>query len=424
VIRYAEALAHVREAGARHATGLERVPLLAAVRRVLADDVRASEPNPRFDNSGMDGFAVRAADLAGASPDRPVTLPVRGSFAAGDDAAALPLAERGTCAEIMTGAPIPPGLDAVVRVEDAVVERDAWGSAARATFRAPAVPGQDVRPAGEDFREGDVIAAAGTELLPRDVLGLATVGAGEVAVRRRPRVAVISTGKEVQPFTAATLAPGQLRNSTGPFLRTALPLLGAETISATTIGDDPPALRAAIEAAARDGADLVVSTGAVSAGKHDFVEDVLGALGARLVFHKVAVRPGKPVLLAELPGGPAVLGLPGNPVAAVVSTRFLVAPFLRAALGLAPERPVRATLAAEAHKPEGLRCFFKARVTAGPRGLEAVALEGQGSAIVSSLLGANGWLVLPEEGRRVPAGVEVDVVSLLEPELLTSRGIE
>jgi len=234
---------------------------------------------------------------------------------------------------------------------------------------------------------------------------------------------VISTGKEVRPYATATLAPGQLRNSTGPYLQSALPLLGAEVLSAATVGDDPGVLREAISAAARAGADLVITTGAVSAGKHDIVKDVLGALGARVVFHKIAVRPGKPVLLAELPGGPAVLGLPGNPVASVVAARFLVTPFLRAALGLPPERLLRAVLSAEAKKPEGLRCFYKACVTVGPRGLEAAPTKGQASAIVSSLLVANGWLVLPEEGSRVPAGTEVEIAPLLAPDPFFSPGV-
>jgi len=422
VIRYAEALAHAREAGARHAAPSVRVPLLAAVGRVLAEDVRAREPSPGFDNSGMDGFAVRVADLAGASAESPVTLPVRASVAAGDDARAASVAP-GTCAEIMTGAPIPPGLEAVVRVEDVQVERDAAGNAVRATFRAPAARGDDIRPVGEDFRAGDLVAAAGTVIQPHQIMALASFGAAEVTVRRPPRVAVINTGKEVRPFAAQELAPGQLRNSTGPYLLSALPLLGAEVLSATVVGDDPGALREAISTAVRAGADLVVTTGAVSAGKHDVVEGVLGTLGARVVFHKAAVRPGKPVLLAELPGGPAVLGLPGNPVASIVSTRFLVAPFLRAALGLPPERLLRAVLAADTKKPEGLRCFYKARITGGPRGLEVAPTKGQASAIISSLLVANGWLVLPEEGSRASAGTEVEVAPLLASEPFFSPGV-
>jgi molybdopterin molybdotransferase len=408
VTRYEDALAIVRASGARRAIAVEEVPLEAALGRAVAAEVRGDEAVPSFDNSGMDGFAVRAEDLAGASPARPVRLAVRASIAAGDDASRADA--RGGCAEIMTGAAIPPGCDAVVRVEDVEVERDARGNAAFATFRAPAERGAHVRPAGDDFRPGDVLARAGVVVAPEHVLALATLGVAAVLVRRRPRVAVVATGKEVVPYTTRTLAPGALRNSTTPYLRAVLQAFGAECASAAAIGDEPGALRGAIEAAR--GADLVLTTGAVSAGKHDFVRDVLASLGARVLFHKLAVRPGKPVLFAEIEGGPAVLGLPGNPVASAVSFRFLAVPFLRAALGLAPERPLRAVLGAAARKPDGLRCFFKARWVPAPAGAAVQTTGGQGSAIVSSLVAANAWAVLPEEGDRVPAGTEIDVLPL------------
>jgi molybdopterin molybdotransferase len=410
VIAYLDALAIARAEGARRATGEEEVPLGEAIGRVLSRGLAAREAVPPFDNSGMDGYAVRAADLAAASPARPVTLPVRGSLAAGDDPARAAGLGAGAAVEIMTGAPLPPGLDAVVRLEDVEVARDAAGAPSAVTFREPIERGRDVRPRGEDFREGDPLAAAGTPLRPEHVMALAVLGHAVVPVRRRPRVAVIATGKEVLPHATRDLPPGAIRNSTTPYLAAALPTFGAACASAAAIGDEREALRRAVVDAAAAGADLVLTTGAVSAGRHDFVGEVLAGLDATVLFHGVAVRPGKPVLLATLPAGPAVLGLPGNPVASAVSLRFLVAPFLRAALGLAPERPLRAVLAADVKKPQGLRFFARARVEVGPGGASAEVLRGQGSAIVSTTLRANAWAVLPEEGGRQAAGTEVEVV--------------
>jgi molybdopterin molybdotransferase len=407
VIAYEQALAIVREEGARRATGDEEVPLAAALGRVVARALAAGESVPPFDNSGMDGFAVRAADLAAAAPERPVTLPVRASLAAGDDAARAAGLGEGAAVEIMTGAPVPPGLDAVVRLEDVEVARDAAGGAVAATFRAPVERGRDVRRRGEDFREGDPLVAAGTPLRPEHVMALAVLGHAVVPVRRRPRVAVISTGKEVLPLETRALPPGAIRNSTTPYLAAALPSFGAECASTAAVGDDPEALRRALVAAA--GADLVLTSGAVSAGRHDFVAAVLAGLDARVRFHGVAVRPGKPALFAALPGGPAVLGLPGNPIASAVSLRFLVVPLLRAMLGLAPERPLRARVVSDTRKPEGLRFFTRAWVDVGPGGASADVLRWQGSAIVSTTLRANAWAVLPEAGGRQAAGSEVDV---------------
>jgi molybdopterin molybdotransferase len=254
-----------------------------------------------------------------------------------------------------------------------------------------------------------VLAAASTPLRPEHVMALAVLGHAAIPVRRRPRVAVIATGKEVLPHETRSLPPGAIRNSTTPYLAAALPSFGAELLSRASIGDDPEALRRALLAAKAAGADLVLTSGAVSAGKLDFVGEVLAGLDARVLFHGVAVRPGKPVLFAALPGGPPVLGLPGNPIASAVSLRFLVVPFLRAMLGLGPERPLRARVVSDTKKPEGLRFFTRAWVEVGPGGASVEVLRWQGSSIVSTTLRANAWAVLPEEGGRQAAGSEVDV---------------
>jgi molybdopterin molybdotransferase len=228
-------------------------------------------------------------------------------------------------------------------------------------------------------------------------------------------VALIATGKELVHHSTRELPPAAIRNSNVPYLAAALPSHGAECVLATQVGDEVADFRAALERAAAAGADLVITTGAVSAGRHDFVAEQLAALDARLRFHKAAIRPGKPLLFAELPAGPAVLGLPGNPVATAVGLRFFASAFLRAAAGLPPELPVRAALRAEARKPRGLRWFAKARLHLGPAGAAVDVLPGQGSAMVGSLLAADAWAVLAEEGDRCPAGAEVEAFPLEAP---------
>jgi molybdopterin molybdotransferase len=408
-IPYADALAIAERVGRQRVLEAERVPLAAAIGRALAVEVRSPEALPGADNSGVDGFALRAADVAGASAAAPVTLIVAGSHAAGDDPA---LGRSHGALEIMTGAALPPGFDAVIRLEDVTVRKDGNGAPVAVTIGRSLGPRQDVRLRGEDFREGDRVATAGEVIRPGHVMALSALGVTDVSVRRRPRVAVICTGKELVPPDTAVLPPGAIRDSTSAYLAAAVPALGAEVISRAWTGDDRSALRAGVVAAGEARADLVLTTGAVSMGKHDFVPEVLRDLGASVLFHKISVRPGKPVLLAELPGGLPVVGLPGNPIASAVSTRFLVAPLLRAMLGRAPERPLRARLARDTRKPDGLRCFFRAVVEVGSGECVVDVLDAQGSAILSSLVAANAWAVLPEAGRVASAGTEVDAVPL------------
>jgi molybdopterin molybdotransferase len=411
---YAQALARVRAVGARRAQGEEDVPLEQALGRVCARAAVSPEAMPGFDNSGMDGFAVRAADTASAALERPLTLPVRGQLAAGDDAAHV--RPGGGAVEIMTGAPLPPGCDAVVRVEDVEVvrggadeARGACGEVREVVLRAPVRAGDHVRPRGEDFSEGFVLLEAGERVRPEHVMALATVGLAHVRVRRRPRVALVATGKELVPHPTRQLAPGQVRNSNLPYLAAGLALLGAECVSAEAVGDAPEDFRQALARTRERGVDLVLTTGAVSMGRHDYVAQELAALGASVHFHKVAMRPGKPLLFAELPAGPAVFGLPGNPVSTAVGLRFFVTPFLRAVLGLPPELPLRALLRREANKPEGLRCFFRGALELAPGGLSVEVLRGQGSAMVSTLVAANAWVTLPEAGALLAEGSEVEV---------------
>jgi molybdopterin molybdotransferase len=401
MIPYAEALALARGAArARRPLDEEEVPLAEAAGRVLARDLSAREAVPPFDNSAMDGYALAAAKAAKV----PAVLPVLGTILAGD--APRCAVETGGAWRIMTGAPLPAGADAVVPVER-TRERD--GGKAVEVLEAPE-SGDYVRGAGRDFPAGAPACSAGTRLGARHLLALAATGHGRVPVRRRPRAALIATGRElVAPEEAPE--PGRIRDASTAYLRAAVPALGAGLDFRGVVADDPADFRRRLDAVLAGPCDLLLTTGAVSMGRADFVPEALAAAGAELSFHKTAVRPGKPVLFARFPRGPLVLGLPGNPVSTVAGLRFFAEPILRELLGRPPELPMRARLLGAVDKPAGLRCFFKARRREGGR---VEVLPAQASFQIHSLLDADCWAVLPEDGERAEDGLEIDTYPLGE----------
>jgi len=286
----------------------ERLALANARGRVLAEDVVAAMPLPPFDNSAMDGFALRASGNAIAAGSG---FAIDGEQAAGDAARAA----RGEACEIMTGARMPEGFDSVVPVEDVdVLERDASQRPRRIRLKAEVAPGQHLRRAGEDMPAGTLALQAGIVLDPFACMLLDALGVVEVAVRRRPRVAVFATGRELVADPQRALASGEIRDSNGPYLEARLVEAGAEVVRRATLPDDAATFVAAVREALAVGVDAVVSTGAVSMGRYDFVPEALAMLGADTVFHKLRMRPGKPQLFAMLPKGVLFFGLPGNPI--------------------------------------------------------------------------------------------------------------
>ena len=300
----------------------EAVPLPEADGRVLLETVRAPFDVPGFPNSQMDGFGVRAADVAGATADTPSVLQVVATVAAGRPYGAA--VEPGTAVRIMTGAPVPAGVDAVIPIEDA--ETPETG---RVSFRAPVEAGRFVRPAGEDMARGEVVLEAGRALRPADVGVLASIGVASVPVSRRPRVAILGTGDELVPL-GEPLGPGQIHDSNAYTLAAAVREVGGEPHRFGIIEDRKETLREALRAGAEY--DAVLSTGGVSVGDFDHVKDVMDEIGLRRRFWKVAQKPGKPITFASQEGC-AYFGLPGNPVSAMVCFVLYVAPALRTALG-------------------------------------------------------------------------------------------
>jgi molybdopterin molybdotransferase len=378
-------------------------PLLDALGLVLVDDVAADRDVPPFRNSAMDGYAVRGDDVASA----PVELRVVGEVAAGGFPERT--VGRGEAMRIMTGAPMPDGADTVVRVEDTDNASDL------VTITAATSKGMAIRHAGEDLKKGERVVAAGTVLRAAEIGLLASVGRARVCVRKRPRVAVFSTGDEIVDLDAP-LERGQIRDSNRYTLASAIRAAGAEPWVRGIVRDAPDALRAALREAVA--ADAIVTSGGVSVGDHDHMKPVLSELGT-IDFWAIAIRPGRPLAFGELSDGERrvpIFGLPGNTVSALVTFELFVRPALLRMQGRANvSRPrAKARLLDPVDKPDFLRVFARGVHDADTG---TVRLTGpQGSGILRSMSLANCLIDLPVGPSRIEQGEVVDVILTEQPE--------
>jgi molybdopterin molybdotransferase len=382
--------------------GAERVALPQASGRVLAEAVPAARDIPPFRNAAMDGYAVRATDVAAATPEHPARLRVLETVGAG----AVPqhTLTPGTAIKIMTGALLPDGADAVVRVEDTTED----GSAV--AVRRAVAPGAAVREPGEDVRRGECVVPAGRPLRPADIGLLASVGTTMVSVSRRPRVALLATGDELVEL-GGDLRPGQIVNSNAYTLAAAVTEVGAEPLVLGIVRDEPARIRAAFGDAFA--ADVVLSTGGVSVGSFDYVREILRELGCEERFWKVAQKPGKP-LTFSLRGRVPVFGLPGNPVSALVCFYVYVVPALRVMLGLdAIYLPsVEATMAEPVPKAAGLTEFIRCTLEGPPERYRARSTGSQSSGVLRSLSLGHGLIIAPPELAQLEADRPVRVLKL------------
>lgn len=378
--------------------GGECVALTAALGRVLAEEVASADDVPGFDNSAMDGYAVRAVDTTGARAEAPVLLRVVDESRAGHPAR-RGLAD-GEAIAISTGAVIPPGADAVVRVEDTD------GGAEVVAVIAPVEAARNIRRAGEDIGAGDTVLHAGTELGPAEIGVSASVGLAEVSCARRPRVTLLSTGDELQP-PGEPLRPGAIRNSNAHSVAALIERAGAELTAVELVGDELEATTAAIAAALAG--ELVVICGGVSVGEHDHVRPALAELGVEQVFWGVALRPGKPTYFGTH-GDALVFGLPGNPVSAMVTFALFVRPAIRRMLGAA-ERAHRATAILDTDYPKepGRAHLVRCRLELRDDGWHATPTGAQGSHVLTSMLDADALAVLASARGDVQAGERVEV---------------
>ena len=375
------------------------VPVDEALGMVLAEDVTATHPLPRFTNSAMDGYALLGADGEAASVDSPVELTLVGEARAGGTETVT--VARGTAARIMTGAPLPEGADAVVPVEE-TEERDG-----RVVVKGSAPTGRSVRHAGEDTTQGEVLMRAGTDLGPGELAIAASMGFSPLRVRRGPKVAVLVTGDElVAPEESP--GPGQIRDSNSVALRALVRQAGADVVTFPPVADRREIVVDALGRAAA-GADLVVSSGGVAVGRYDFVKEAVEELG-HIDLWRVAMQPGKPLVLGAV-GTTPFLGLPGNPVSAHVCFEQFVRPALRKMRGsrhlLRPS--ISARLTERLTKRPGRLHFVRVRLEPRPDGWQATPTGPQGSHIQTSLVECDGVARFARDANILEAGEEVVV---------------
>jgi len=424
-LSYEEALASILDSARARTTSPIDVPLTSALGRALAESVVSPVSLPPWDNAGMDGFAVRRDDVTGASPDAPCVLSVSGTSVAGSDPSTLPRLQPGSAVRIMTGAPIPPGADVVIRVEDTtehltpshdghvriVNDRDAQGRG-------------NVRPRGEDVTRDAILFAPGTSIRAAHLGLLASVGKATVRVYRAPRVTVLSSGDELVPVESfdQVLAGQRIVSSSSYALPALLRSAGAEVTMAPLVPDSLDAMTAAMDAAVRDGCDLLVTTGGVSVGAHDYTRDALMALGGEQQFWRARIRPGGPIGTGQVRGVPWI-GLPGNPVSTLVTGMLFAWPLLRQLGGhhttCHVKLPVRMSESLET--PASLTYFLRGRLVVAHDGqLEASSTGAQGSNLQQSMAHADALIVVPETIARVESGMMLSALLLPDAPFLTT----
>jgi molybdopterin molybdotransferase len=394
---------------------VERVPLLDALGRVLAEAVRAPMTLPAWDNSAMDGYAVRGADIDAATRDRPVRLRVLETVAAGRFAT-QPVGD-GEAIRIMTGAPLPNGADTVVRVEDTD------GGTAQVEVRDARDARRNIRPRGEDFNEGDALLDVGAPLGAAQLGILASIGRASVDVYRRPRVAIMGSGDELVDVDRfhEVLAGRKIVSSNGYTLHALVRDAGGEPVNLGVASDDPASLREHLTRAA--GCDLVLTSAGVSVGEFDYTREVIASLGADMKFWRVRMRPGAPLgfgVLGQMPW----IGLPGNPVSAMVTFELFVRPVVRRMLGHTRlfRRPIPVVLEERVSIGARLTHFLRAIVTTRDDGMVTARLTGpQGSGILTSMSRANALLVVPEDRPTVDAGTTLHAIPLGDDASLTTQ---
>lgn len=415
-----EALNAILAQAAGRTTSIDAVPLTQALGCALSGAVRSGVALPPWDNAGMDGYAVQREDVTAASRAMPCTLTVIGESAAGADATMLPTVRSGTALRIMTGAPVPPGADAVIRIED--TDR---GLAQVSVFDPRDALGRgNIRPRGEDVAAGSELFARGTTIGAAHLGVLASIGAHTVSVHRAPRVAIVSGGDELVMLDRFTEVEAGRRivSSTSYALPALLRSAGAEVHTSPLVPDTLEALTAALAAALDQGCDLLITTGGVSVGAHDYTREALAALGGTQTFWRARIRPGGPIGTGTVRGVPWI-GLPGNPVSTMVTGSLFAWPLVRALGGHAQVKPLRlpVRMLDTADTAAALTHFLRVVLQNGADGVPEARLAGaQGSNLLRTMALANALLVVPPEIARTESGMLLTAILLPDVPLMTS----
>ncbi len=382
-----------------HPLGLEKVSILDSLGRVIGEDIQARRDIPPFDNSAMDGYAVRSEDVREASQDRPLRLEVIEDLPAGS--ISTKKVQKGKATRIMTGAPVPEGADAVIPVEETKKENET------VLILRAATPGENIRRVGEDVKKGDRVISNGDMIRPAEVGMLASVGRSFVSVYQRPLVAILCTGDELVDVDG-DLDEVKIISSNSYTLGAQVKDCGAIPIQLGIARDRKEEIEEKLRQGIR--ADVLISSAGVSVGDYDFVKDVMKRLGMEMVFWKVAMRPGQPLAFGTI-GGKPTFGLPGNPVSSMISFEQFVRPSLLKMMGYRNlfRSVVEAVLKENIKKMTGKRYFIRGSVSFEKNQYFVSTTGEQGSGILRSMVRANGLIVIPEEQERVRAGEKVKV---------------
>lgn len=400
MISYQDAKKIILESTRQRERQSERIPLNECVNRYLSQSVAAPLSIPPFDNAAMDGYVLRSEDVSVASESSRVELNIRGTIAAGNTTE-LSLLEKNECYKIMTGALIPKGGDAIIPVEDAQVING------KLSLQNELKAEMHIRKAGSDILNGTELLCEGDRLGVSDLLPLASLGIGSLQVTKKLSFAFVSTGDELVDNLSEPLQSGQIYNSNQVYAIAYLEGLGAICHENFTLKDSSEGFKRVLEGVIADNqVDFIVSSGAVSAGDFDFIKQSLEEIGAEILFHKVKIKPGKPVLFARLPNGTFYFGLPGNPAATAAGLRFFVTPAILSLMGAQEEKPVSCKLGAGLRKQNDLRLFLKAIYNTETNTVSVT--DGQESFKVKPFLSSNGWVIMPEKETELPIGEVVD----------------
>lgn len=367
---------------------------------------------PPFSNSAMDGIAIKSKETKETTIENPQRLEIKNTIYAGDEV--ITSNDNNACFEIMTGALMPKNFDAVIPIEQVEIIKE--NNKSFLLLKEPIKKGRNVRLAGEDFLPGDIILEKGKSINPYNLMSLLMNKIDKVKVFQSPKIGIVATGSELGGNSESSIP-----NTNGPYIEACVRRLGLECTNQLHAKDDPSEIKMQIKKCMDNGSDIIITSGGVSAGKADFVPAVLIDMGAEILFHKVRIRPGKPILMARFPDGKIVFGLPGNPVSVAVGFRFFVNNAIRLMQGQKKENSLIAVNQLEFQKSEKFCFFAKALTSINDQGvMETIILEGQESFKLKPFREANSWAIIPEGKPKILTGEKIQIVPLLIGESLLS----